>query len=131
MSSANSRLSLKSLVVLMSTLAVCVFGSAAAHASGPRLLSHEVSGTYDMQDGSTLRIDVEGQQRVLVQASSAEYWSAQTANLLVSPDGLRRITLLRDVDGRVDRIELHITKSPLDVAVGELASASIPAAAAP
>jgi hypothetical protein len=74
------------------------------------LLAREVSGAYDMQDGSTVRIDVVG-QRVLVESSAPEYWTAPTSNLLVSPDGLRRIRLLRDLDGRVERIELQVTSA--------------------
>jgi len=42
------------------------------------LLPREVTGVYDMQDGSTVRIDVLGRQ-VLVESSAPEYWSAQTS----------------------------------------------------
>jgi hypothetical protein len=92
------------------SLIASVLGSSAAHASSPRLLAREVSGAYDMEDGSTVRIDVVG-RRVLVESSASEYWTAPASNLLVSPDGLRRIRLLRDIDGRVDRIEMHITSA--------------------
>ena len=92
------------------SLIASVLGSSAAHASSPRLLAREVSGAYDMEDGSTVRIDVVG-RRVLVESSAPEYWTASNSNLLVSPDGLRRIRLLRDFDGRVDRIELQITSA--------------------
>jgi hypothetical protein len=105
MSSSTSRSPLK-----FAALIACVLGSVAVHASNPRLLAREVSGAYDMQDGSTVRIDVVG-QRVLVESSAPEYWTAPTSNLLVSPDGLRRIRLLRDLDGRVERIELQVTSA--------------------
>ena len=109
MSSSTSRSTMK-LAALTLPLIACVLGASAAHASSPRLLAREVSGAYEMQDGSTVRIDVVG-RRVLVESSAAEYWTAPNSNLLVSPDGLRRIRLLRDFDGRVDRIEMLITSA--------------------
>lgn len=112
MSSSTSRSTLKFAAITLSLIASAL-GASAAHASSPRLLAREVAGAYDMQDGSTLRINVLG-QRVLVESSAPvapEYWSAPAANLLVSPDGLRTIRLLRDFDGRVDRIEMHITNA--------------------
>jgi len=101
MSSSTSRSTLKS-----AALIACVLCAASVHASNPRMLAREVSGAYDMQDGSTVRIDVVG-QRVLVESAAPEYWTAPSSDLLVSPDGLRRIRLLRDLDGRVERIELQ------------------------
>ena len=109
MSSSTSRSTLKAAALTLSLIA-SVLGTGAAHASSSRLLAREVSGAYDMQDGSTVRIDVVG-RRVLVESSAPEYWTASNSNLLVSPDGLRRIRLLRDFDGRVDRIELQITSA--------------------
>jgi hypothetical protein len=107
MSSSTSRSTLKFAALTLSLIA-SVLGSNAAHASSPRLLAREVTGVYDMRDGSTVRIDVVG-RRVLVESLAPEYWTALSSNLLVSPDGLRRIRLLRDFDGRVDRIEMQIT----------------------
>lgn len=109
MSSLNSRSTLKVAALTLSLMA-SVLGSGAAHASNPRLLAREVTGVYDMQDGSTVRIDVVG-RRVLVESSSAEYWTTPNADLLVSPDGLRSIKLMRDFDGKVDRIEMQITSA--------------------
>jgi hypothetical protein len=109
MSSSTFRSTLK-FAALTLPLIASVVGSVAAHASSPRLLAREVSGAYEMQDGSTVRIDVVG-RRVLVESSAPEYWTAPNSNLLVSPDGLRRIRLLRDFDGRVDRIEMQITSA--------------------
>lgn len=107
MSSSTSGSALK-LAALTFSLVASVLGSGAAHASNPRLLAREVTGVFDMQDGSTVRIDVLG-RRVLVENSAPEHWKAENSNLLVSPDGLRKIRLLRDFDGRVDRIEMEIT----------------------
>ena len=104
-------------------LVASLLGSSAAHASGPRLLPREVSGAYDMQDGSTIRIDVDG-RRVLVEGRVAEQWTALNSNLLVSPDGMRRIRLLRDFDGTVDRIELEIRSAPLNETLGATRHAS-------
>jgi len=109
MSSSTSPSTLK-LAALTLSLVASVLGSSAAHASSPRLLAREVAGAYDMQDGSVVRIDVDG-RRVLVESSAPEYWTAPSANLLVSPDGMRRIRLLRDLDGKVDRIEMQITSA--------------------
>ena len=109
MSSSTSGSTLKFAALTLS-LAASVLGSSSAHASQPRLLAREVTGVYDMQDGSTVRIDVFG-QRVLVESSAPESWTAANSNLLVSPDGLRRIRLLRDFDGTVDRIEMEISST--------------------
>ena len=122
MSSSTSRSTLKFAALTLSLIA-SVFGSSAAHASSPRLLARDVSGAYDMQDGSTVRIDVVGRRvlvessapavgrRVLVESSAPEYWTTLNSNFLVSPDGLRRIRLRRDFSGRVDLIEMHITSA--------------------
>jgi len=104
---SRSTLRLATFVV---SLAASVLGATAAQAAGPRLLAREVSWTYDMQDGSIVRMEVQG-ARVLVESPAAEYWTIVNANLLVSPDGLRRIRLMRDFSGTVDHIEMQITKA--------------------
>ena len=109
MPSSTSRPALKFAAVTLSLIA-SVLGAGAAHASSKRLLAREVSGAYDMQDGSTVRIDVVGRD-VLVESSAPELWTAPSPNLLVSPDGMRRIRLMRDFDGRVDRIEMQVTSA--------------------
>ena len=109
MSSSTSGSTLKFVALTLSLIA-SVLGSSAAHASNPRLLAREVTGVFDMQNGSTVRIDVVGRS-VLVESSASENWTAANSNLLVSPDGLRRIRLFRDFDGRVDRIEMEITSA--------------------
>lgn len=109
MSSSTPGSTLKFAALTLSLIA-SVLGSSAAHASNPRLLSREVTGVYDMENGSTVRIDVFG-RRVLVESSAPEHWTAANSNLLVSPDGLRKIRLFRDFDGRVDRIEMESTSA--------------------
>lgn len=108
MSSTSSRFSLRS-TVLLSSLVASVLGAGGAQAASPRLLAREVSWTYDMQDGSTLRMEVQG-TRVRVESPAAEYWTIVNPDLLVSPDGLRTIRLMRDFSGTVDHIEMQITK---------------------
>jgi len=109
MSSSTACSTLKSAALTLSLIA-SVLGFSTAHASSPRLLAREVSGAYDMQDGSTVRIDVVG-RRVLVESSAPEYWTASNSSLLVSPDGLRSIRLMRDFNGKVDRIEMQVTSA--------------------
>jgi len=109
MSSSTSRSPLK-FAALTLFLIASALGSSATYASSSRLLAREVSGAYDMQDGSTVRIDVVG-QRVLVECSAPEYWTAPNSNLLVSPDGLRSIRLWRGFEGRVDRIDMQTTSA--------------------
>jgi hypothetical protein len=109
MSSTSTQSSLK-LAALTLSLIASVLGSSAAQAAGPRLHPREVSWTYDMQDGSTVRLEVVG-RRVLVESPAAEYWTVADANLLVSPDGQRKIRLLRDFTGTVDRIEMEVPKA--------------------
>ena len=105
MSSSTSHSPLK-FAALTLALVASVLGTGSAVASSQRILAREVSGAYNMQDGSTIRIDVD-QRRVLVVSSAEEYWTPLNSNDLVSPDGLRRIRLLRDFSGTVDRIEMQ------------------------
>jgi len=108
MSSTPFHSSLKFAALTLS-LAASVLGSSAAHAASPRLQARDVSWTYDMQDGSTVRMEVVG-RRVLVESPTAEYWTIVNSNLLVSPDGRRKIRLVRDVTGTVDSIEMEVPK---------------------
>src|SRR5438105_2821609 len=107
MSSTSPR-STPRLAALIVSLVASVLAANVAHAAGPRLLAREVSWSYDMQDGSTVRMEVQG-ARVLVESPAAEYWTVVNPDLLVSPDGLRKIRLMRDFDGTVDRIEMQNT----------------------
>lgn len=76
-----------------------------------RTLLREAQGEYLLDDGRTLKVHV-GQRRlgVAVDETPLENWRAQNAELLVSPDGLRRVRLYRNVDGSVDRIALETDK---------------------
>lgn len=96
-------------IALSSTLLAAVLGAGAAQAVGPRMLAREVAGNYDMQDGSTLRIDVVDRRVLVENGSAAAHWTAVNSNLLVSPDGRQQIKLMRDFDNTVDRIELRTT----------------------
>jgi len=109
MSSTQSRSTLK-FAALMLSLIASVLGSSGAHAASPRLLARDVSWTYNMQDGSTVRMELQG-ERVLVESPAAEYWTVVNSDLLVSPDGLRKIRLVRNFTGRVDSIEMQVRKA--------------------
>lgn len=108
MSSTSPRFAPRFAALTLSLVA-SLLATSVAHAAGPRLLTREVSWSYDMQDGSTVRMEVQG-ARVLVESPAAEYWTIVNPNLLVSPDGQRKIRLMRDFDGTVDRIELETNK---------------------
>jgi hypothetical protein len=77
-------------------------------ASTDRSLLRAAQGEYLLDDGRTLKVHV-GVRRlgVGVDESPLETWRAENAELLVSPDGLRRLRLYRNVDGSVDRIALE------------------------
>ena len=109
MSSTSTHASLRSAALILSLIASAL-GAGAAQAATPRLLAREVSWSYDMQDGSVVRMEVQG-ARVLVESPAAEYWTIVSRDLLVSPDGLRRIRLMHDFDGTVDHIEMETRKA--------------------
>ena len=73
-----------------------------------RALLREAQGEYLLDDGRTLKVHV-GIKRLGVglDESPLESWSAANSDLLVSPDGLRRLRLYRNVDGSVDRVALE------------------------
>lgn len=77
-------------------------------AASERALLREAGGSYELQDGRLVKVRV-GQTRldVSIDQHRAELWQAQGADLLVSPDGLRRLRLIRSADGSVDRIALE------------------------
>lgn len=65
-------------------------------------------GEYLLDDGRTLKVHVGMRSLgVSVDESPLESWRAQSAELLISPDGLRRVRLYRAADGTVDRIALE------------------------
>ncbi|CAM3682687.1 hypothetical protein [Roseateles saccharophilus] len=73
-----------------------------------RLMLRSAQGEYVLDDGRTLRVHV-GVHRlgVSVDESPMETWRAEGAELLVSPDGMRRLRLFRSGDGSVDRVALE------------------------
>ncbi len=77
-------------------------------AAAERAMWRGAQGEYLLDDGRTLRVHV-GVRRlgVSVDDTPFEAWRAQSAELLVSPDGQRRLRLHRNVDGNVDRIALE------------------------
>lgn len=74
-------------------------------AAAERALLRSAQGEYLLEDGRTLRVHV-GARRlgVSLDESPLETWRAENAELLVSPDGMRRVRLFRNGDGSVDRI---------------------------
>ena len=74
-------------------------------AAADRALLRSAQGEYLLDDGRTLRVHV-GVRRlgVSLDESPLETWRAESAELLVSPDGLRRVRLFRSGDGSVERI---------------------------
>lgn len=77
-------------------------------AAADRALLREAQGEYLLDDGRTLKVHV-GVRRlgVGVDTHPLEAWRAASNELLVSPDGLRRVRLYRNVDGSVDRVALE------------------------
>jgi len=101
------RLTLSALLLAITTL------MAPAQALEPTVptehsLLREARGSYELEDGRSVRVLV-GQSRlgVSIDQQPTELWRAQGADLLVSPDGMRRLRLVRNVDGSVDRIALE------------------------
>ncbi len=77
-------------------------------AAAERAMLRGAQGEYLLDDGRTLKVHV-GVRRlgVSVDESPLETWRAENAELLVSPDGLRRLRLYRNGDGTVERIALE------------------------
>lgn len=80
-------------------------------AMGERVMLRAARGEYLLEDGRTLKVHVgAGRLGVGVDESPLETWRAESAELLVSPDGLRRVRLYRSVDGSVDHVALEIDR---------------------
>ncbi len=77
-------------------------------AEAARSLLRLAQGEYLLDDGRTLKVHV-GARRVGVglDESPLEAWTAQSSELLVSPDGMRRVRMFRNGDGSVDRVALE------------------------
>ncbi|MDR7332991.1 hypothetical protein [Roseateles asaccharophilus] len=73
-----------------------------------RVMLRLAQGEYLLDDGRTLRVHV-GVRRVgvAVDETPLENWRAENSELLVSPDGMRRVRLHRNVDGSVDKVQLE------------------------
>ena len=73
-----------------------------------RVMLRLAQGEYLLDDGRTLRVHV-GVRRVGVALDETplENWRAENSELLVSPDGMRRVRLHRNVDGSVDKVQLE------------------------
>lgn len=74
-------------------------------AAAERAMLRAAQGEFLLDDGRTLKVHV-GVRRlgVSLDESPLETWRAESAELLVSPDGLRRVRLYRNGDGSVDRV---------------------------
>lgn len=77
-----------------------------------RALLKEANGHYQLDDGRWVKVSV-GYSRlgVSLDEGSTEPWRAEGTELLVSPDGLRRLRLIRNADGSVDRIALETDRA--------------------
>ncbi|MFN3861776.1 MAG: hypothetical protein ACK4R2_09935 [Roseateles sp.] len=99
------------LLALMSLTAPASAQQPTVPAATDRLLLRQAQGEYLLDDGRTLRVHV-GARRVGVALDDTplENWRAENAELLVSPDGLRRVRLVRNVDGSVDKLQLEVDR---------------------
>lgn len=77
-------------------------------AASARSMLRLAQGEYLLDDGRTLKVHV-GSSRlgVALDESPLEAWKAENNELLISPDGLRRVRLYRNADGSVDRVALE------------------------
>lgn len=108
-------MNLRPLILSAALLAALVTVGAPARAQEPtvpaaaeRAMLRLAQGEYLLDDGRTLKVHV-GVRRLGVglDESPLESWRAENNELLVSPDGLRRLRLFRNGDGSVDRIALE------------------------
>ena len=73
-----------------------------------RAMLRDARGEYLLDDGRTLKVHVGVRSLgVSLDESPLETWRAANAELLVSPDGMRRVRLFRNFDGSVDRIAVE------------------------
>ena len=96
------------LLALMTLTAPASAQEPTVPAATDRVMLRLAQGEYLLDDGRTLRVHV-GVRRVgvAVDETPLENWRAESSELLVSPDGLRRVRLLRNVDGSVDKLQLE------------------------
>jgi hypothetical protein len=93
------------LLALMTLTAPASAQEPTVPSSANRSLLRAAQGEYLLDDGRTLKVQV-GLRRlgVGVDESPLETWRAENSELLISPDGMRRLRLYRNVDGSVDRV---------------------------
>jgi len=110
MNTFNKMHSLTLLVALLASTMLPITASALEPTvpDQERALLREAQGQYLLDDGRTVKVTV-GAARlaVSVDEGATERWRAENTELLVSPDGMRRLRLIRNVDGSVDRIALE------------------------
>ncbi|HEY0955619.1 MAG TPA: hypothetical protein VGE36_12720 [Roseateles sp.] len=96
------------LLALMTLTAPASAQEPTVPAATDRILLRQAQGEYLLDDGRTLRVQV-GVRRVGVALDETplESWRAENSELLVSPDGMRRVRLHRNVDGSVDKVQLE------------------------
>jgi hypothetical protein len=104
-------LTLLAALLTLTTLAGTAQAQEPFASDADRSLVRQARGQYVLEDGRVLLVRV-GEHRldVSVDAAPTEQWRAASADLLVSPDGRRRLRLLREADGSVERIELETDK---------------------
>lgn len=77
-----------------------------------RLLLRQANGEYLLEDGRTLRVHVGARSLgIALDGQGLDNWRAASNELLVSPDGQRRVRLIRNVDGSVDRIAFETDRA--------------------
>jgi len=116
----KTRTNLRPLTLTAALLATLAFTAPAmaqeptVPAAAERAMLRGAQGEYLLDDGRTLRVHV-GVRRlgVSVDESPLETWRAEGTELLVSPDGMRRVRLYRSVDGSVDRVALETDRPVL------------------
>lgn len=110
----NTSTALRPLTLSAALLAALTFAGAATAqeptvpAVSERAMLRGAQGEYLLEDGRTLKVQV-GLRRLVVSLdqSPLETWQAANTELLISPDGLRRLRLYRSEDGSVDRVALE------------------------
>lgn len=73
----------------------------------------EADGQYELQDGRSLSLRVRAHRvTVGVGDQPEERWRVVSPDLIVSPDGLRRLHLHRSATGRVEQVSLEVQPTP-------------------
>lgn len=103
--SLSKKLSLALAVLALSSVAVA---QEPTDAQPERATLRQARGEYQLNDGRTLRVAISEQRpHVRIDDQPGELWRTESEDQLVSPDGTRRLHLIRDVNGSVNRVELH------------------------